>query len=292
VVLAVLAVIIGLAASVPGSNGGNNDNAGTGSQPGLTTDPPVPTQQYVPPPLPTFDYSPPPTFTSPSQDPISTAQVGDCFANDGSYGQPDLSPEDCQAHAFKVIQVVADSTDRQDCPTDSVDNDYDVSFPARDLVLCFEYLPSNDTYHAVQGNCVFSPDLTFTDVSLQSCHTNDFTVLARLRGTSDTSGCQSYAHWDASVRLTPPLPQLDAVLCLSFNYPDAAGYAHVGRCLDVTGAGANATFAFANCDVANAVVTGRDNVYDVPAYCTGFNWTSWQSTLLPHYAYTLCYRYN
>lgn len=292
VVLAIVGVIIALASTVPGQPPGN-DNAGSSGPLVVTTDPDTfsepPAPLYVPPPVPT--YSPIPTSSSPTQSAAQAAQIGDCFANDGSFEQPDLLPTTCQVHVFKVIQVVQGTTDTSECPV-VANNDYDVPFPTDDLVLCLAYQPSNTGYHALAKDCVFIPDQSFTSVTEQSCQTGNFTVLARLNGTTDPSGCQSYPKTDETPRFTTPWPQLDAVLCLAINYPNAAGIAQVGRCLYMTGSGSLANFVDATCNKANVVVNGRIGVYDDVAYCAGYGWTTWGSTDFPQFDYTVCFRSN
>jgi hypothetical protein len=293
VVLAVTAVIIALAWSVPGVPASSN-NAGNSGEPVITTESnpftEEPAPQYSQPPAPT--YSPLPTSRSPTQSPVQAAQIGDCFANDGSFGQPVLRPTDCQEHVFKVIQVLHGTANRDECPTSSVDDDYNVTAAAGDLVLCFEYLPSVDAYHAQAGDCVFAPDQTFNSISEQSCQTGNFTVLARLKGTSDPSGCQSYPKTDERPVFTPPWAQLDVVLCLAINYPDAAGRAQVNRCLYMTGSGSLANFTAVPCVDANVVVTARFPQYDDVVACGVDGWTTWQSIDFPQFDYTVCFRSN
>ncbi|MEV6008141.1 protein kinase [Streptomyces sp. NPDC051976] len=259
------------------------------------TDPETPPQDE-PSDTPTTDDPPTPTPTptpSPTPSPTSTiegARIGDCFVNDGTFEAAHLRAASCGNDVFQVAQVLQGTQDTSGC--DGVPNtDYRLSYSGYDLVLCLTYRTSNDVYHARPGNCVFGPNAASAPWHLQGCQTGNFTVKARLTGTTDTSRCHGYQDVDEMTTNTTPWSQLDVVLCLSMNYPNAAARAPVGSCLFRSGSGSSTTFQYASCPGGNVVVTGRVQQYYDTAYCNaGHGWTTWRSNEFPSLAYTVCFR--
>ena len=142
-----------------------------------------------------------------------------------------------------------DSTiDTSRCPS-SVEDDYRVSNAALDMVACLSYNQGGgNAYHAAAGQCVVGETTQGSMWNSAACHEGNLTVQARLTGTTDKSLCSSYTDTTDAVSFTARWQQLDIALCLSMNYPDAAGYARVGMCLLNTESGHPGGFEATACN--------------------------------------------
>ncbi|MEW2519906.1 serine/threonine-protein kinase [Actinacidiphila alni] len=231
----------------------------------------------------------PETTTAPAPDVFRDAAPGDCLANDGTFARDDLRPAACGNRVFQVLKVLHGTTDAHEC--DGLTNDdYNVPSGADDLVLCLTYR-STDTYHARPGTCLYAPDGTDGTWYRQTCGTGNMQVRARLVGTTDKNRCKAYSDVDATLGSGTDWDELDVMLCLSVNFPDAAARAPVGHCLLRTGTGQAHFDNVASCDQGNVIVTARSRRYHDTAICpAGNGWTSWPSTAFPEYAYTVCFR--
>ncbi|MFB7666926.1 hypothetical protein ACFC1R_23750 [Kitasatospora sp. NPDC056138] len=251
---------------------------------------PPPTPAPTPPPLPTPTPTPPPPPPPPKPtDPIATAQVGDCFYDHGTNGHADLSATSCTPGAFKVVQINSSTTDLNSCHN-VTDDDESVSSSLNNLVLCLSYQsPGGTAYHARQGDCVFAPP-SVSAWQKQACQTGNFKVLATYRGTSDSSKCNNWPHYDYWRHFSVGgNSSLDVLLCLSMNYPDDAGYATVNECLSKSGS----TFTnVGSCASSNIYVTGRTGTPDDPAFCGHDGSTYWRSGDYPSFGYTVCWRWK
>lgn len=250
------------------TDGGLNDT--TPADEPTTTEPDTPTDTATP----------SPTST------LASAEAGDCFANEGTFDRPDLSPADCASASFRAVRVLHDTTDSDEC-NDAPNVDYRVS--ADDTVLCLT-LQIGSAYHAHPGDCVFGTGGA-NSWTQQPCRVGNFTLRARLSGTTDHSGCKAYTPFDYYASTRTGWSELDTVLCLAMNYPNAAARAAVGTCLLMTGPANNADFQAVSCPQANVVVTARTRAYADSAFCTGYGWTSWEPRSIPNLAYTVCYRH-
>jgi serine/threonine protein kinase len=227
--------------------------------------------------------------------PLQTAKVGDCFAATGTYEHPQPQRAPCNPGNFRVALVLSGTTDHSGC-ANAANVDYAITNSDDDLVVCLTFLASGDSstttdaYHAKANSCVAGNSGSGQTWFEYSCVVGDYVVLARLTDTADTSQCRSYNNYDANRYYNPTFSsQLDVVLCLSVNYPDAAGHATVNTCL-YTSNGTVGSFQNVPCNQANAVVVSRINQFDDNAYCNGYPWVSWHSGLNTSIAYTVCYR--
>ena len=242
----------------------------------------------------TDPYTDPVTTTeAPTQDPEAAATVGSCFDDYGSGTTPDLVAADCTTGAFSVVKVVDGSTDLNSC--DGVaDEDEAVSSASDDLVLCLSYQNGGGTaYHATQGQCVYGQSGSGTEWDTEDCQTGNFKVLAVYRGTTDSGKCDSLSGDDYSEYYTESDSTLDVLLCLSMNYPDAAGDATQNECLSKSGTDSHPTFTnTGSCSNANVYVTGRTSKYDDPGFCGNDGATWWENSDFPSLAYTVCWAYR
>ncbi|MFR9800167.1 hypothetical protein ACL02U_30370 [Streptomyces sp. MS06] len=231
----------------------------------------------------------PDTESAAPADPGATAEVGDCFHDDGGSKQADLSSADCGVGTFKVVRVNTGTTDLDSCD-DVTDSDESVSFTAYDRVLCLSYQSSGGSaFHARQGECVFgAPD---DDAwSKLSCRAGAFKVLAVYRGTTAHSKCDNWPHYNRWRTMTVPgNSSLDVLLCMSMQYPDDAGYATRNECLVKSG---NTFTNAGSCAKSNVYVTGRTSRYADRSFCGRDGATWWHSTYYPAFSYTVCWRWR
>ncbi|HET9168600.1 MAG TPA: hypothetical protein VFN97_04155 [Actinospica sp.] len=242
----------------------------------------------------TDPYTDPVTTTeAPTQDPEAAATVGSCFYDDGSGTTSDLVATDCATGAFEVVKIVNGSTDLTGCDGVS-DEDEAVSAPSDDLVLCLSYQNDGGTaYHATQGQCVYGQSGSGSEWDTEDCQTGNFKVLAVYRGTTDSGKCKSLGDYDYSEYYTETDSSLDVLLCLSMNYPDAAGDASQNECLSKSGTDSHPTFTnTGSCSNSNVYVTGRTNTYDDPSFCGNDGATWWENSDFPTLAYTVCWAYR
>jgi serine/threonine protein kinase len=226
---------------------------------------------------------------APSPSPTSlmeTAELGDCVANDGTYAKPELRFANCGTGVFKVLEALDGTSDTNEC-ADVADADYPVSNSSANRVLCLSY-QQGGAYHAAVGDCVYGPNARGSTWNTQGCTIGNFTVKARLTGTSDTSRCQSYSGVEQTVTSTTRWSELNVVHCLAMNFPNAAARAPVGSCLLMKGSGQSTDYQAASCSQANVMVVGRVAEYRNVSYCGSYNWTTWRSGDFPKIAYTVC----
>ncbi|MFH8983531.1 caspase, EACC1-associated type [Streptomyces varsoviensis] len=229
-----------------------------------------------------------PSPTAATMSVIKAARVGDCLTNDGTYQKPVLRAANCQYRAFKVLRVLEGTSDTSGC-RDTPDIDYTVGNSGDRRALCLSYLYGS-AYHARTGECVYGPNTAGSNWTESTCRVGNFTVKARLTGTSDTSRCNAYPNADQGLQVSTRWSELDLAFCLSMNYPDAAGRAKTGACLFRTGSGEQPHFQAVSCDAANVVVTGRTSTYRDAAACGSYGWATWRSSEFPTHSYTICYR--
>lgn len=230
---------------------------------------------------------------SPTQeDPIATAQTGDCFDNSGTATTADLTPAMCAPQTFKVVQVLQGTTVTSGCDSVAGD-DWNVSYTNRNLVLCLSYQYENGSaYHATAGDCVYGSSAT-SDWDELDCQTGAFTVQKRITGTTDGSRCKNLRdndwaeHFGVSGR-----SDLDVTLCLTMIYPDDAGHAVLNQCMHFSGSSTHPSLHAAKCGSANVIVTGRTPHYNDSKFCGNDAWATWKPNNYPELSYTLCYRYR
>jgi hypothetical protein len=233
------------------------------------------------------------TTQAPTQDAEAQATVGSCFYDYGTSTTPDLVSTSCTTGAFEVVKVVDGTTDLGSC--DNVTGeDEAVSSPSDDLVLCLSYQSAGNAFHATQGNCVYGLSASNEDWNVENCQTGNFKVLAVYRGTTDSSKCKSWPNYDEWKDFTVSSDSgLDVMLCLSLNYPDAAGNATQNECLSKSGSDSDATFTnTGSCSNANVYITGRTSTYDDKSFCGNDGWTTWEPTDYPSLGYTVCWAYR
>ncbi|MFE9425879.1 lipopolysaccharide kinase InaA family protein [Kitasatospora sp. NPDC006697] len=249
--------------------------------PPVTADPPV----LPDPPTPSPEPTPPP-----SPDPVADATNGSCLYDTGTGSQPDLSTTSCTAGAYKVVRIFNGTTDLNSCHNVTA-SDESVSSALHDLVLCLSYLsPGGDAFHAHQQDCVYGPDgsgpwSTFT------CRSGTFKVLAAYRGTQDDSKCNPWPNYSEYKEFTvPDNPAQDVLLCLTYNYPDDAGYAQQNTCMIKSGSSDDMTFTNSSCANANVIITGRTSAYDDPGFCGNDGSTWYRNPDYLNLSYTVCWR--
>ncbi|MFJ9950253.1 hypothetical protein [Kitasatospora sp. NPDC091207] len=243
----------------------------------------------APAPVHTPTYTPPPT----TPDMYESAEVGSCFYDNGTSEVAKLSPTACTTGAFKVLRIFNGTTNLDSCKNIT---DYDESVSSRNhnLVLCLTYLsPGGDAFHADQGDCVYGPNST-GPWGKTSCQRGAFSVLASYRGTTDHAKCDSWPNYNLSKTFTVPgNSTLDVLLCLSYTYPDAIGYAKTGACLLKSGSETKPVFSnVSSCSAANIVVAGRTNAYHATSFCGQYGWTTLQVPDYPYLDYTVCWRWR
>ncbi|NUS15538.1 MAG: hypothetical protein HOY69_29790 [Streptomyces sp.] len=226
----------------------------------------------------------------PSADPIADAQTGDCFSNSGTESSPDLTSTYCDSGTFKAVDVLHGTSDTHQCD-DVPEDDWNVGYPGRDLVLCLSYQYDHGTaYHSKPGTCVYGESAT-SDWDELSCQTGAFTVLARYTGTTSDAKCKGLRNYDWSEHFgVTGRSDLDVTLCLSMVYPDDAGHAVLNECLKFTGSYSQPHMKAVSCSSANVIVTGRTHVYNDKKFCGNDAWTTWKPNNFASLAYTLCYR--
>jgi len=231
-------------------------------------------------------------FESEEPDPIADAVVGDCFYDYGGETEADLEPAVCGDGTFEVVEIFYGTTDLSSCDSTSHVTT-SVSSSANDLVLCLSYQHANgDAYNAEVGECVFGPDDDVSPWYVIDCQTGAFEVLERLTGESDMDACSESTYYNHAFAFTTSESYLDVVLCLSFKYPDDAGYAGLDDCLYMDGDPADgATYSFTDCDSANVYVTGRTDEYEASGFCGNDGWNTWTSYDFPVHTYTICWRW-
>ncbi|MFE2262609.1 caspase, EACC1-associated type [Streptomyces griseosporeus] len=227
-----------------------------------------------------------PTPSPSPTNPIATVEEGDCLTMDGTYDDPDYRETDCTGGVLKVLAAFSGTTDRGECAGFS-EADVVTTSEGLQRVVCLSY-QGGGAYHAGPGDCVYGPNAKGGNWTRQSCVTGNFTVKARLTGTSDTSRCQSYPGVEQTLTSTTRWSELNVVQCLAMNFPNAAGRPPVGSCLLMTGSGQNTDYQAASCGQANVMVTGRVSHYYDTAYCGSYGWTTWRSGDFPDIAYTVC----
>ena len=221
--------------------------------------------------------------TDPSVFPDAVA--GDCVYNYGDEYDVELDFSNCDSGSFEVMWVL-DGVDSSDCS----DTDWSVENSRHDMRLCLDYIHRSSAYAASVGDCVFRYGEHDPWVE-ESCETGSFTVLERLEDESDLDACTDSYRLDWMVSLTvPDHDSLNAVLCLTMNYPDDAGHAVMDNCLamyDLDDGGRR--FEFASCSESNVYVTGRTGTPDDAAFCGNDGWTWWRSSYFPELSYTMCW---
>lgn len=223
----------------------------------------------------------------PEPHPIRDAEEGDCFSNDGTMQDMELTATSCGDSTFEAVEVLHGTTDPDDCGP----SDWTVRYPSYDLVMCLDYRhASGSAYHADEGDCVYGESGSGTHWSTQECETGNFTVLERLKGTKDTSRCEGGYGTYSRYFTVKRSPELNVVLCLRINYPDDIGYAERNHCMIKTGSPPDLDFTFSDCDRANVIATGRTSVYDNTAFCGDQGWSTWRSSEFPDLSYTACFR--
>jgi hypothetical protein len=146
-------------------------------------------------------------------------------------------------------------------------------------------------YNARAGACVYGADVANAVWNQYGCQTGNFTVLKRVIGTQDTSTCDGLPNEDMTETMSTRWVQLDVVLCLSYNYRNAAGHARIGTCLLMTGSGSNADFEnVADCSLGNIIVTGRVGQYDDIGFCGSGGWATGAPAGFPNLDFTICFR--
>ncbi|NJP44555.1 LppU/SCO3897 family protein [Actinacidiphila epipremni] len=226
----------------------------------------------------------------PSADPIAAAAVGDCFTNSGTAASPQLAATYCGPQTFKAVAVLRGTTDTHQC--DSVaEDDWNVSYPSRGVLLCLSYQYDHGTaYHAKNGTCVYGSSAS-SDWDQLDCQTGAFTVIARYTGTLSSDRCKSLRNDDWSEHFgVTGRTDLDVTLCLSMVYPDDAGHAVQNQCMKFTGTYAKPVMHAVSCAKANVIVTGRTSKYNDKKFCGNDAWTTWKPNDYPGLAYTMCYR--
>ncbi|MDT0342286.1 serine/threonine-protein kinase [Streptomyces litchfieldiae] len=222
---------------------------------------------------------------------IRTAEEGDCFENEGTLRDVELTSAECESGVFEVLRVINGSADASACDGTPL-SDLAAAYP--DITLCLTYRHYSDVYHAREGDCVEEYDYDVDRWIPEDCTAADFTVMERLEGTNDDAGCDrsrpgSYSH----AFTVEAWPELDVVLCLSMNYPRGdIGYAQPGDCLHLYGTEGDRSFEFADCDSADIVqVTRRANAYydDATEYCGQTNGSRFDPEGFPELAYTVCW---
>ncbi|AWT43414.1 MULTISPECIES: serine/threonine-protein kinase [Streptomyces] len=232
--------------------------------------------------------TPSPTPSPSPTNPIATVEEGDCLTMDGTYDEPDYRETDCTDGVFKVLAAFSGTTDRGEC-AGFTEADVVTTSAGLRRVVCLSY-QGGSAYHARPGHCVYGPNAKGSNWTRQSCVTGNFTVKARLTGTSDTARCRSYSGVEQTLTSTTRWSELNVVQCLAMNFPNAAGRAPVGSCLLMTGSGQNTDYQAASCGQANVMVTGRVSRYYDTAYCGSYGWTTWRSGDFPAIAYTVCFK--
>nr|WSX78885.1 hypothetical protein OH826_36565 [Streptomyces sp. NBC_00899] len=258
----------------PGASGGSD----SGSDDGSDDDP--------------SDVSGIPSASPTQDDPIATAQAGDCFDNSGTEQTADLTPTVCAPRTFKVVQVLQGTTATSGCDRLPGD-DWNVSYSSQNLVLCLSYQYENGTaYHATAGTCVYGDSATSDWDELQ-CQTGAFTVQQRITGTTDGSRCKGLRNNDWAEHFgVSGRSDLDVTLCLSMVYPDDAGHAVLNQCMHFSGSSTHPALHAAKCGSANVIVTGRTPKYNDSKFCGNDAWATWRPNNYPELSYTLCYRYR
>lgn len=227
-------------------------------------------------------------------DPIAEAVVGDCFFNYGTETTPDLEESwGCDEGSFEVVDLYPGSSDLSSCDSVTL-ADLAVSYPAGDLVLCLSYQhPLGDAYHAQPGECVFGPAEDDSPWWVTDCQTGAFRVLERLPGVTDSGSCTEDTYYNHYMGYTTSESYLDVMLCMSFIYPDDAGYATMDNCLYMDGdpESDDTTYTFADCDDSNIYVTGRTDEAWASSFCGNHGWNTWESYDFPIHSYTICWQY-
>lgn len=230
--------------------------------------------------------------TAPTTAPIdemATAKVGDCVKYTGNEKSPTLIPATCQTGVFEVVRVLTGTIDTTGCDS-FPDDTFNIYSTDDDDVLCLSYRYNGDAFYASPGDCVFGPTPTsywFTE----PCRPGNFTVKETHQGTTDPHLCPGWPDSDLHVDDTDPhQSDQDVVLCLAMNYPNAAGYATLGQCMDETVSGKDLSFTdVGQCDQgANVAVVGRSNVYNDVAMCGSKPLYTWAPPDYPSLAFTIC----
>ncbi|MFF9620082.1 protein kinase [Streptomyces griseosporeus] len=294
-VLAVVCVVLLIWIPAHFAGGSDDDKAGGTATPtpsvSSTFPEPDPYEEGEPADAPTPDEpsdTPTPTPSPSPSDPIATVEEGDCLAMDGTYDDPDYRETDCADGVFKVLAAFSGTTDRGEC-AGLTEADVVTTNSGLRRVVCLSY-QGGSAYHAGPGDCVYGPNAKGSNWTRQGCVTGNFTVKARLTGTSDTTRCRSYSGIEQALTSTTRWSELNVVQCLAMNFPNAAGRAPVGSCLLMTGSGQNTDYQAASCGQANVMVTGRVSRYYDTAYCGSYGWTTWRSGDFPDIAYTVCFK--
>ncbi|MFC4337087.1 LppU/SCO3897 family protein [Salininema proteolyticum] len=222
-------------------------------------------------------------------DPILNATAGDCFTNNGSETSPDLVEATCGTGTFSVLEV-RNGTDGSVCEGNP-EFDYYASYPSDDVLLCLTYDYGGDAYHAQVDDCVYGAS-SGDDWNKTDCQTGAFRVLERFDGQTDESACTQGTYYNYYMTFSVSEPYLSRLLCMSFIYPDDAGYATKDNCLNMTGDPSSASFEFVDCDNANVYVTGRTNEFNAQSFCGNHGWTTWESYDFDDMAYTVCWAYT
>lgn len=284
-----VAIVLGLVLAAVSAQD-RNDGRGLGSTPTTTSsraDPPVNPQRR--PPDPTTDPAPPPNG------PFS-ATVGACFEDrNATGGRSDLRRARCDPGNFKVLKRIDGQSDsRTWCAGVEGTNwplEWDATGTRPAMVLCMQYLYASDIFNSQPGHCASStPD--GTSWHLVPCQDYTFQILQVIHGTNDHSRCGSDPRLRLTTNTTETRPALSAVVCMTFRYGDDGPLARTNDCLRLRGSGGRASPVFANCDVANAVVTGYNPTQFNPAWCGNYYWYGWndQNGWDRFLNYTLCYR--
>lgn len=223
---------------------------------------------------------------------VRNAEKGDCFENEGTLQDPELTSAECESGVFEVLRV-SNSSDPAACDGTPL-SDMTATYP--EVTLCLTYDHSSEVYRAGEGDCVEEYDYDADRWISEDCTTADFTVTERLEGTGDDAGCDRSRPGSHSQAFTvESWPELDVVLCLSMNYPRGdIGYAQPGDCMHLYGKEGDRTFESADCGSDDVVeITRRTDVYyEVPEeFCGRTNWSNFNPEGFPELAYTVCWTY-
>ncbi|MGP4021503.1 LppU/SCO3897 family protein [Saccharopolyspora sp. 5N708] len=284
----VLPLIVGLLAGVLGATaaGGGSSAKPTTPQPPEIDLSELPTTADYPTDYPDPGY--PTSAATTTANEAHTAAVGECFQDYGSGSTSDFRTVSCGPGTYQLIERFEGVSAQSYC--DGVeDTNWVVTYS--DQVLCLEYQYADEAGNAAIGDCVYGEQADGTWYQYE-CEPGTFKVVDRYYGSTSTDRCDARQDYYRTSRwyTNPDQSQLDAVLCLTYQFADDSYYAAKGNCVVASGGEGNLRlYAAPDCDSANAVITGRTNEYN-PEFCRDHGWRGWRDDRYSWVNYTVCWR--
>lgn len=221
-----------------------------------------------------------------------------CFTDASTASEPNLTLDTaCSPGSYKVVQRIPSTTDTDRCGGEKNHSNWTVAYDdpsddSKDLLLCLSYQYGAPAGSAIVGECVYGPAGSTNSWNMADCEPGAFEVIAKYYGTQSYDKCKKHREYRNGIAYSnSSRPELNVVLCTKYLYNDDAAYAKKNNCVKVKNKGNNYWMHFADCNDANAIVTGHTGRYR-PNFCGNDGWVGYKhpDRSWKHLDYTVCWR--